>query len=407
MERSSLNIIIGVVGTLGLIAGTLWFLWRTLKRSDDRPSLVLKWLLTALVLGFLLRGVMPVIAEGGYAAAFFGVPATAACGLVLAIIWGQNIAMIVAKPLASLYDGGDVADDPKPFYSRALAKRKRGDYLGARADVLAELARFPADFEGQMLLAEMEAQDLHDLRAAEVTVLRLVGQKGHAPTNIAYALFSMADWHLKFAQDPDAARVCLEQVIELLPDSEWALRAAQRIAHLGSRELLLGAEGRRTFRVQHIEGDPGLGSAWGKVQPAPEEDPAATAAKFVKHLEEYPLDTEIREQLARLYAEHYHRLDLAESQLEQMIQHPQQPAKQVVRWLNLLADLQIKHGGSQAAARATLQRIVDLYPDAAAAQIARNRIEHLPLEFRGQEKTQTVALGTYEDDLGLKGRSPQ
>ena len=184
------------------------------------------------------------------------------------------------------------------------------------------------------------------------------------------------------------------------------MRAAQRIAHLSSAEMLLGAEGRRSYKVAHIEGDPGLEHKWG-ANLVPEENGADIAAGYVKHLEEFPHDSEIREKLACLYAEHYHRLDLAESQLEQLIQYPNQPVKQVVKWLNLLADLQVKHGGTYETARATLQRIIDRHPDAGFSNVVQNRIERLKLEFKGQEKSQAVTLGSYEDDLGLKNRTPR
>src|SRR5690348_18087515 len=58
---------------------------------------------------------------------------------------------------------------------------------------------------------------------------------------------------------------------------------------------------------------------------------------FRSHLEQHPLDTEAREKLAVIYADHYHRLDMATDELEQLIQQPNQPSRLVVRWLNLLA----------------------------------------------------------------------
>lgn len=399
--RSNWDILLSIVMIFAMVAGVGWVLWRTLRKSEDPPRLVFKWILSVIVIGYLVRYVMPDVAGGGMAA-IGGIIQTTVIGLVMAIIWRHNIASMIAKPFGSLYDGGNEAAEPKPFYSAARAKRMRGDFLGAKADIRAELIKFPTDMEGQMLLAEIEAQDIHDLRAAEVIVQRFIAQKGHSPANIAYALNSMADWQLKYAQDPDAARACFEKLIELMPESEWALRASQRIAHLGNAEMLLGGEARKSYKLTHIEGDPGLDQSWGGVQPAAEETPEALAAGYVKHLEEYPHDTEIRERLAILYAEHYQRLDLAESQLEQLIQYPNQPVKQVVKWLNMLADLQVKHGGTYDTVRATLQRIVDLYPGAGFATVAQNRIERLRLEFKGKEKSQGVTLGSYEDDLGLK-----
>ena len=71
----------------------------------------------------------------------------------------------------------------------------------------------------------------------------------------------------------------------------------------------------------------------------------------------------------------------------------------------MIADLQVKHGGTYDAALAALQRIIDLNPEAGTASVAQKRIALLKLEFKGQGTSQSVALGNYEDDLGLKGRT--
>src|SRR5206468_2303317 len=91
-------------------------------------------------------------------------------------------------------------------------------------------------------------------------------------------------------------------------------------------------------------------------------DPAKLAVDYVKQLERHPLDTEAREKLAVLYANHFGRLDLATEQLEQLIRLRKQSPKQVAHWLNLLADLQVHCGADYETVRATLLTIVDLYP---------------------------------------------
>ena len=133
-----------------------------------------------------------------------------------------------------------------------------------------------------------------------------------------------------------------------------------------------------------------------------EASPEQEAADCVKHLEQHPLDTEAREKLAIIYADHYGRLDMAAAELEQMIGQPNQPGKLVVHWLNLLADLQIRHGATYEVVRETIQRIVDRAPDAAAAEIARHRLALLRLEMKSKEKSQAVKLGSYEQNIGLK-----
>jgi hypothetical protein len=135
-------------------------------------------------------------------------------------------------------------------------------------------------------------------------------------------------------------------------------------------------------------------------------DQGKLAAIHVKHLEQHPLDMEVREKLALIYANHFQRLDMATAELVQMINSPNQPPKRVAHWLNLLADLQLKHGAKYEPIRATLQRIVDLFPDTGAAGMAATRMAYLKLELKGKEKSQDVKLGSYEDDVGLKSGSP-
>ena len=378
---------------------------RCLKRSDDPARLIFKWILTVPVVLGLLFWVGP-FATSSQAGAFIGVPLAAACGIVLTAIWRHNIADLIAKPFTSLYDGGSEPPIPKPAYSIAQSKQKKGQYLEAIADIRQQLDRFPTDVEGQMLIAQIEAEDLKDLPAAELTIDRFCAQPGHAPQNIVFALYSLADWHLQIAQDREAARRDLERIIELFPESEFALGAAHRIAHLGSAEMLLAPHERRKFIV--AEGVQNLGLLRGRnhFKPA-EQDPEQAAAECVKHLEQHPQDTEAREKLAVIYADHYHRLDMATDELEQMIGQPNQPGRLVVHWLNVLADLQIRSGAGFEAVQQTLQRIVDRDPKAAPAEIARKRLALLKLEMKSKEMSQAVKLGSYEQNIGLKRGSPR
>ncbi len=390
--------IIILVVCCGLVG---WAMWRTLKKTEDPALLIFKWIITAVVLGFMVKVVGPIVGQGGYGAAFGGIPLTAACGIALAITWRRNIADFVATPFASLYDGGSTPPELRPAYSIAQSRQKAGQYLEAIAEIRKQLDRFPTDFEGHMLLAQIQAEDLKDLPAAEQTILRLCSQPGHAPANIAFALYSLADWNLQFGPDRDAAQRALEQVIQLLPDTEFALTAAQRIAHLGTAEMLLSPAERKKYSVPEAPRHIGLMRDYPGVAPA-EKDPAQLAAEYVKHLEEHPLDGEIREKLAIIYADHYHRLDMATDQLEDLINLPNQPARLVVRWLNLLADLQIRNGLDYETIKATLQRIIDRDPNVAAAENARKRIELIKLELKGKQQAESVKLGTYEQNIGLR-----
>ena len=378
----------------------IWGYIRILKNSEDPPLLLFKTILTLVLGGIWLFVAAPNAAKGGIPA-LFALGVTLVEGLIMAITWRRNIAGLVANPIGNLYDGGTTPYEPTPVYSHAMAMRKRGDIQGALANVRKQLERFPTDIEGQLMMAEMQAENLNDLPGAAISIERICNQTDHTPRNIALALNMLADWYLKLNQDRDTARETLQRIIEKFPDSEMSNLAAQRIASLASTEHLLASHDRKKFTV--VEGVKNLGLLDPKLHPAPADpDAAEEATKLVTHLHLHPLDAEAREKLAVIYADHYQRMDLATDQMEQLITHPNQPQKRVVHWLNLLADLQIRHGANYETARATLQRIIDLYPGAPPADVAASRMLLLKLEIKGKEKATEVKMGTYEQDVGLK-----
>ena len=134
--------------------------------------------------------------------------------------------------------------------------------------------------------------------------------------------------------------------------------------------------------------------------------PGEQASVYVKHLEQHPLDAEVREKLAIIYADHYRRLDLATGELKQLIEYPNQPAKRVAHWLNLLADLQVRHGADYDTVRETLEKLVEQFSGSAVAEMARSRLGRLKLELKGKQETPGVKLGVYEQSIGLKRGSP-
>jgi tetratricopeptide (TPR) repeat protein len=393
--------IVRAIITIALIMAAVGFVViRSVKKADDPARMIFKWCVTLGVAVFMIWVAIPAVMVEDYSA-MYGLALMLICAIVLIITWRHDLAGLVANPIASLYDGGTEPPDPHPAYSVALARQKQGRYLESVAEIRKQLERFPTDVEGQLLLAQVQAEDLKDLPAAELTIQHFCEQPHHAPQNIVFALYSLADWHLKVGQDREAARCALEKIIALYPDSEFAPGAAHRIAHLGSTEMLLAPHDRHKYPMAEGVHNVGLLPSSIHLRRA-EADPAQLAAEYVKHLEQHPLDTEAREKLAIIYADHYGRLDMATDQLEQLIQAPNQPAKLVVHWLNLLADLQIRGGAAYETARDTLQRIVDRAPNLAAAELARHRLALLTLELKAKTTSQAVKLGSYEQNIGLK-----
>jgi tetratricopeptide (TPR) repeat protein len=404
MNRTA-EIIRGSLIMLFCLALFGWLLIRALKRSEDPPKLLFKWILTASIFAFAAWKVLPTAGNGG-GDSFMGVAMAMICGLAITAIWRHSIASMVSKPFEALFTGGDIEPEPRPAYSVARTRQKQGKYLEAVTEIRKQLDHFPTDIEGLMLLAEIQAEDMKDLPGAELTIDRFCAQK-HAPKNIAFALSSMADWNLKIGQDREAAKRNLERIIAMLPETEFALGAAQRIAHLGTTEMLLAPHERKKYTVVEGPKNIGLMQDHNHLKPVA-QDPGLTAAEYVKHLAEHPFDSEVREKLAVVYADHYGRLDLAVDQLDQLANQPNQPGKLVVRWLNAIADLQIRHGAEIGAIEQTIQRIIDLDPESAAANIARNRMATLKLELKGKRTNEPVKMGSYEQNIGLKqSRNPR
>src|SRR5437899_8903275 len=320
----ALSIAAGLLMLLGAFATFIWLIIRSVKRSDDPAKLIFKWVLT-FGLAAALLGIAQWIG--------FDTPAAVAIplicvgfGVAMSIIWAPNLGAAMAKPITSMFDGGEKELEPQPLYSAAIARRKRGKFHDAAREIQKQVEPFRGDAAGQIMLAEIQAENLNDLPGAQIVIDRLCRQPGLPASSLAYALNQLADWHLKYGQDVEAARATLERIIALLPGSEPAQLAAQRIAHLASTDSLLAAHDRPTIQMRAGAPNVGLLRDTSALR-QPETDPAEQAVEYVKHLEQHPFDSEVREKLALLYAGHYQRLDLAIGELEQLIQQPNQLAK--------------------------------------------------------------------------------
>ena len=129
------------------IAFIVWLFWRSFKRSSDRPRLMIKWIFTGLVLWFVFARIVPDFQAIG-PGMIYGLFVMVVVGIALAATWRHSLIDILANPLGSLYDGGNIEVDPKPYYSVALSKRKLNKPLEAIVEVREQLDKFPNDYEG-------------------------------------------------------------------------------------------------------------------------------------------------------------------------------------------------------------------------------------------------------------------
>jgi hypothetical protein len=90
-----------------------------------------------------------------------------------------------------------------------------------------------------------------------------------------------------------------------------------------------------------------------------------------------------------------------------LINEPKHKPKQTAHWLNVLANFQVELGADAATVRATLERIVERFPNLPVADLAQRRLARLENEFRGLRGSATVKLGSYEQNIGLKYGAPR
>jgi tetratricopeptide (TPR) repeat protein len=371
--------------------------YRTLIRSEDRSTLLTKW-------GFSVLLILSIVWIASWHSPAKPLWVVIPCTF-LGIMWISNAFNFLLKPFTDAFDGGTEEVDLKPYYFTAEGKRRKGLYAEAIAEVRKELEKFPGDIEGLMKLAALQAEDLHDLPAATATLNELLQQPGLPSSKAVAALQTLADWQMKFGRDPAAARASFERIIQMFPDSSLSHTAEQRIAHLDRVNETREFRENAVFKVP--SGERGLGLRQTAAPPeSPEAEADALAAEYVRQLEKYPTDTETREKLAMLYAGQFERLDLAVSQLEQLIALPNETPQHIAHWLGILATLHICHGHDMEAAENALRRIIDRFPNSAAATRAVARLATLQGELKANATpTAAKALGVYEKDLGLKSRS--
>lgn len=377
-------------------AVVLWLMLRALRRTDDPRALVKRWLYSALIMGvvgyvslyrigFEPRG--DLLTSAVYMMVAIGL--IAAGGILLGVLWAEQVGTFLARPLTNLFDEGGAELRPTPLYSAVEARRKQGRPAEALDEARRQLERFPGDFRGTLLCAQIQAEDFKDLGAAEATLRDWMAAAKPDPGNRAVALHKLAEWHLHLGRDVATARARLQEIIDAFPGTEAAMVAEQRLAHVTERALAQpGLVPVPTYERQEWE-------VTGPMAAPPK--PSTETADLVRHLQQHPHDASSRQRLAYLYAWEHGRPELARGEFEALLAIPKATPRQIGQWLNQLADMEIQVGRNLPAARAALERLIAGAPKSAAADQARTRIHLLPRELARHSEARVVGAWPGED----------
>ncbi|MED5381086.1 MAG: tetratricopeptide repeat protein [Verrucomicrobiota bacterium] len=409
--QSTLERLYGAFLIYGVLAAVVVYIIRKqIKNPDNDPvKVIVKWAVTLAMVVFMIYATIMANDRGSLLVVFIFVllPGSVALGLW----WTPAISEWAASPITNALTGDSRISYNKPEYGIANARRKRGQYLEAVEAVDVQLEKHPGNFDGLMLKATIQAENIGDLAAAAATVQEAIADEEQLSYRLPVALNKMADWQLAVAGDPDAARRTLRQIREAMPNSQAAQFAAQRLATLDSSEESEAEVVDFNESYQKLVEE----SAAKDDFTSPLELPKAIESNrqqvgekaletCLRRVEMHPDSISNREELAALYLGHAKQPAKAIEQYERLLTLPGTTVHQKTAWLNKLADIQVKSGESYEAARATLERVIALDPKSAPAARAQQRISYLRIELRGANRKSTkLQLGSYEEDLGLKG----
>ena len=393
-----------------LLIVLIYFIWKQIKNPNNDPAkVIVKWVITLTAVPLIFFAAAR--SGGGMGLIMVLGVIVIPISLLLGLMWTPAIGNWIASPLTNALTGDSRVSYNKPEYGIASARRKRGQYLEAIEAVEVQLAKYPGNFDGLMLKATIEAENLGDLAVAAATIQEALGDdQGQLNYRLPVALNKMAEWQLTIAGDSDAARRTLQQIRTALPNSQASQLAAQRLASLDSSEEGESAAVDFNESYQKLVEE----SAQKDDFTSPLELPKAIELNHqqvhekafqtcLSRVEMHPDSISNREELAALYLGEGKDPAMALKQYEYLLVLPGTTIHQQTAWLNKIADIQLKSGESYENIRATLERIIALDPRAAPAARAQQRISYLPIELRSaNRKTKRLKLGSYDDELGLK-----
>ncbi len=339
-------------------------------------AIIVNWFWAALTLGWFTAALIKRaknyddILIGGFFWAFALIPILACTGYVFG--WGGLGFGLVLWLWPFMHYALDKAiiKQHTPTYGRAIGKMKFGKYGEAEHAIIAELEHCENDFDGWMMLAELYANQFHDVDEAARTIYELCAEPTTTLSQISIALHRLADWHVKLRGDPVAARRVLAEISTRMPGTHLDNMARNRMNQLaGSREELARQQEPRHVPLPALSETPASDAP-----PVNAEEALATANQYVEKLKLDPNDVVAREKLARTFAEQLGQVDLGIEQIELLINMAEQPPAKMAEWIGLLALWQNKYRKDAEAARKLWQRLVQEFPQSPQAFAAQRQL---------------------------------
>lgn len=349
-------------------------------------AIIVNWYWAALTLGWFAAALVrraknyDDILIAGFFWAFALIPILACTGYIFG--WGGLGFGVVLWlwPFTHYALDKAIIKQHSPTYGRAIGKMKFGKYGEAELAIIAELEQCENDFDGWMMLADLYANQFHDVDEAARTIYELCAEPTTTLSQISIALHRLADWHLKLRGDPVAARRVLAEISARMPGTHLDRMARNRLNQIAdTREEFARQQEPKHLPLPALIESPNETPA-GNAPPINAEEALASANQCVEKLKEDPNDVSAREKLAHTFAEQLGQVDLGIEQIELLMDMAGQPPAKMAEWLSLLASWQGKYRKDADAARKLMQKLIHEYPQSPQAFAAQR---HLILMERG------------------------
>ena len=270
--------------------------------------------------------------------------------------------------------------DPRPMYSRAIAKLKLGKYNDAEWEVIQQLDNFEDDFDGWMLLAELYATRFNDLSGATQVISDLISQSNLNRMQISVATHRLADWHLKFREDPDSARTILEELCRSCPGGHIEKMARTRIDRLPrTKEAFREEQMRKPIHLPALR-EPIKSPRESRTPSMGAHQATALANRCVEELTRDPNNISKREEFARILADHLGKFDSAIQQIELLMDIPDQSEGKYAEWLSLLGSWELQSDREGTSAKKILKQLIRRFPTSPQAFAAQRRLSLMEMD---------------------------
>lgn len=160
---------------------------------------------------------------------------TILCAFGLGVLMAFSILPKLGEIMVSFFYSAPSDEVERTPHSEALARIAVGDYVGAVAAYEKAIEKNPEDVHALIEISKLHIEKLGDPAAAR-SRLEVALDREWSKENVAPLMFRLADIYWREFGEIDRARLILEQILDILPNSTHAANATIRLREIEQSE---------------------------------------------------------------------------------------------------------------------------------------------------------------------------